>query len=317
MTTTPGFGPLARIDGPPRLKPKYGLLQAADKPNSGVRIVPDADGEGYERWGLGSQLYPYPPGLGDIFVDCGEGSDAGVKEPPDDVADQPIFGAVTAWFAERCKAVSVPNQPAFQARAFSSFDAVESAVLEKEILTGSRMPNNSHLADGTGTFPNGDVETDPLNGLAILQQAIAEAGSGGIIHVSPQLATFLTSNYVVFDNGDGVLRTGLGTTVIPGFGYVDGATPRESEELGAHADAVSWQEWAFATGPIDIRRSEIELLPGELSQALDRGPGGATRGVPNTITYIVERHYLIDWDGAIHASVLIDRCTDNCGDAPS
>jgi hypothetical protein len=93
--------------------------------------------------------------------------------------------------------------------------------------------------------------------------------------------------------------------VVPDFGYAPGADP-----VG-HAAAGATEEWAYATGPIDIRRSEMFTLPERVDQALDRSVG-ATNGSPNTITYRAERYYLPIWDTAVQAAVLIDRCLATC-----
>ena len=54
-----------------------------------------------------------------------------------------------------------------------------------------------------------------------------------------------------------------------------------------------------ATGPIDIRRGDVEVLPPVIRQTLDRRT--------NVITYRVERDYLVDWDTVLQAAVLVDR----------
>ncbi len=71
------------------------------------------------------------------------------------------------------------------------------------------------------------------------------------------------------------------------------------------------EEWAYATGPVDIRRSEIFTTPDTLAQALDRSLG-ASNSRPNTITYRAERYFAVDWDSALQAAVRIDRCGSTC-----
>jgi hypothetical protein len=319
--STVGFGPLWRVDGPPPLAPTYGLLQAAEVPAAGVQIIPDLDvtlnaGEaaargllgdqsaGQERWINGVEVYPYPPDLGDVFDPCaGSGSASHLKGFGSDL-DHPQFGAMTVWLAETCTSYKVWNQQQFIARATAALSAVEGPTIAKEFLSGTRLPNNRFLADGNGTFPNGDTVTSVVNGLGILEGEIAKSGKQGLIHCSPMAATAMRDRFTV-DNKTGVLRTINGIVVIPDFGYVLGATP-----LG-HTDPAATQEWMYATGPVEIRRGAMFTTPETVEEALDRGTG-ATNGKANSITYRAERYYLVDWDTEVQAAVLVDRCQTTC-----
>ena len=334
-----GYGPLERIDGPLPIAPSYGLLAAALAPAAGVRIVVDTQegptdlndlsstGEtmeqviarlkaegilppnaGQERWLNGVEVYPYPPDTGDIFDTCAPaGSSAASKGFGGDLA-HPQFSAVTLYLAETCTSYKVWDQAAFRARAIAAFTAVESQLLARHFLTGEGLTLNPHLADGSAdcVFPNGDASTTAVNGLALMTKAIADTGRQGLIHSSPMYTDALRERFAI-DNKTGVIRTINGIVVIPDFGYADGSRPT------GHAAATGTQEWIYATGPVDIRRSEIIVLPDDVSEALDRGtPSGATTGRPNSITYRVERHYLVAWDTELQAAVLVDRCQAGC-----
>lgn len=332
-----GFGPLWRVDGPLPLPPLYGLLSAAAAPAAGVRIVVDVDGgaadlndlsstgetmeeliarlkaegilprnAGQERWLNGVEVYPYPPDTGDVFDTCApDGSSAATKGFGDDL-EHPQFSAVTLYLAETCTSYKVWDQAAFKARAVAAFTAVESQLLARHFLTGEGLSLNPHLADGEGVFPNSDAATTPLNGLALLTEQIALSGRQGLVHASPMYADALRERFAI-DNKGGVIRTINGIVVVPDFGYAVGSTPT------GHAAATGTQEWIYATGPVDIRRSEIIVLPDDVSEALDRGTAGsATNGRSNSITYRAERHYLIDWDTEVQAAVLVDRCQAAC-----
>ncbi len=304
-----GFGPWYAIDGPPPIPPVYGLLAAADAPAAGVRIVPDADERGIERWINGVEVYPYPPDVPDVFDPCATGSDAQTKGRgafDSGVAENPVFGAMTLWIAETCKSWKVWNQQAFIDRALAVFKATESYGVAHEFMTGARIPLSRHLADGVDTtFPNGDTPTGSVHALALLEAEIARTGRLGIIHCTPAYATSGLRDRFVIDNKTGVIRTINGNVVIADGGYIDGGAP------SGHPAPTGRQEWIYATGPIDLRRSETIVMPGNVSEALDRGMA-ATLGDPNTITYRVERYYLADWDAQLHAAVLADPCTDEC-----
>lgn len=296
-----GFGPPARIDGPTPLPPPYGLLQAAAAPASGVTIVTDLDARQIERWLNGVAVYPYPSSTGGVDVTC-DPSSAG-RTPKDDGEAVPLpeFAPMTAYVPETCSSMGIGGegeQAAFKARAVAVLGAVESGIVAHEFLTGARLGLiNPFLADGQSTFPNGDSVTSVVMGLAYMEAEIARSRRQGIIHLSPQILIAARDRFVVDDRG-GVIRTINGTVVIPDAGYVDGATP-----LG-HAAATGTQEWIYATGPVEVRRSEVFTMPDRVDQALDRET--------NTITYRVERYYLVDWDTVVQAAVLVDPCTDTC-----
>lgn len=283
-----------RIDGPPPIAPLYGLLQAAAAPAGGVRIVPDADGEGVERWGNGVVVSPYPTGLGDVFDACAPASTFEAKAIGDEDVPNPEFAAICAYLPVTCQARGIWNHDEFKARAVEVFSAVESALVSREFMHGYRLPSQPFLADGEGVFPNGDTVTSVRNGIALLEEAIAETGRAGVIHTSPSIVSALGGIGQAFNTEGGVIRTTVGTLIVPDAGYVGGSQP-----TGHPAG-----EWIYATGPLDVRRSAVIVNPETPSQAVDRAT--------NETTYRVERYYLIDWDTVLQAAVLVDRCQDGC-----
>jgi hypothetical protein len=332
-----GFGPLERIDGPLPVPPVYGLLPAAAAPAAGVRIVVDTDQgpvdlndlsstdetmdeaiarlkregilpgtAGDYRWLNGVEVFPFPPDTPDVFDPCvshlGTG---GSKNFGTDLA-HPQFPAVTIYLAETCTSYKVWNQEAYKARAVTALTAVQSYGFALNFLTGRANPLAPYLADGVGVFPNGDAATNPMNGLALLEQRIGMTGKLGLIHCSPQFASALRERFQIDDRG-GVIRTINGNVLIPDGGYAAGANPH------GHAAATGTQEWIYATGAVDIRLSEIFTLPDNVVQAMDRGtPNSATNNRPNSITYRAERYGLVTWDTELQAAVLVDRCQTGC-----
>jgi len=295
--STIGYGPLWRIDGPPPIAPAYGLLQAASVPGSGVRVVPDTDALNVDRWINGVEVQSYPSDVGRTFDSCPAGSDLDVKAEGDGI-ELPQFAAFTVYLPEKCSSPYVWDQEAYKARALAVLGAVEGAAVANELLTGSLLPLNPNLSDGQGTFPNGDDLTSVLNGLALLEMEIAASGRAGVIHCSPAAVTFLRDRYAV-DNANGLIKTVNGITVIPDFGYAAGATP-----AGHPAAPSASSEWMYASGPIDIRRSEMFVNPETVAEALDRAN--------NEIVYRAERYYVVDWDTTVQAAVLVDRCQTDC-----
>lgn len=294
------------IDGPPPIAPVYGLLPAAEAPAAGVRIVPDADSGGVERWLNGAEVYPYPAHKGAVQ----DGFSVGTNRVKDDgditVVDFPQFSAFTAYLPVTCKSWKVWDQEEFKARAVETFAAVESSIVAREFMFGNAIPSNPHLTDGTGIFPAGDTILGVTQGVAALEREIALTGRLGIIHVSPQMLSSFSEPWAI-DTKTGVIRTLNGIPVVPDFGYAAASTPT------GHAAAAGTTEWMYATGPVDIRRSDVFVMPERVEQALDRGTSGsASVGKGNSITYRVERYYLVDWDTVLHAAVLVDKCKARC-----
>lgn len=290
--TAVGYGPLWRVDGPPPQARPYTLLGAA-------RIVPEAE----ERWANGVSVYPYPDELGAIHDACSAGTFR--EKGTGGTVPNPEFGAMTVWVAETCSSFGIfgeglsaaEAQDRFVARASSVFGAVESTAVEREFLAGDVLGTQPFLADGDGTFPAASTAQTVVEGFALLEAEIAASGRRGLIHISPAVAIAASYRRILFEDARaGVLRTINGTTVVPGAGYQDA-----SVHPAGKSAASGTQEWIYATGPVDVRRSETFVIPGDLSQALDRAT--------NTITYLVERAYAVDWDTVVQASVKVDRAT--------
>lgn len=295
-----------RLDGPPPLPRPYGLLQAMDAPAAGVRLVVDVDGSGVERWLNGGEVYPFPVDCPSVWDTCAAGTYADTEKSDGTVPSRPTFRAFTVYLPVTCSTQAVGPQDAYVQRARMALEATESAAVARELLTGEKMLLNPHLADDQGDFPNGNTVTSVLNGVALLEANIAASCRGGLIHISPAVAAAGGAAMLFRDVPDRVLRTFNGTVVIPDAGYqVAGSHPP------THTTPTGTKEWIYATGPIDIRRSEVFVNPATVAEALDRGLG-ATRDAPNSITYYAERHYLVDWDTVVQAAVLVDRCQLTC-----
>lgn len=296
MSLQASLGPLQWIDGPyPVIRP-YRLLDVAT-------IVPDLD----PHWRAGAQVYSYPPDLAHTWNPCPDGSSQqGATKMEGGIIPIPVFNAFTVYLAESCGSRGVgaiPNveeaQARFVARAEAVFAAVEAQAVELEFSQGLSLPGNPFLADGEGTPLAGGAAVGPVEALCLLEDAIAETGRGGVIHATPGTVTAWESTGFTLDKSGSVLYTrACGTPVVVGTGYL-GADPQ------GQAEAADGQAWAYATGPVQIRRAPtIEILPARIEQALDRET--------NLITYRAERDYLVDWDTVLQAEVLIDRSICPC-----
>lgn len=293
-----GCGPLWRIDGPPPQPPRFSLLKAA-------RLVDDVDATGTQRWGNGVELYIYPPENADAQDPTLTGTFTEVK-PVGDPLDKPQFGGMTIVLGEECSTMGIwargmsedEAQARYYQRALTVFSAVEGAAVEKEFMGGAILGNNPHLADGGGTFPAANVAQSVPEAFALLEAEIAASGRAGLIHCTPSMATAAAAAVVLDYPSPGgsadLLTTINGTPVIPGYGYQQAAA-----SPAGHTPAAGTKEWIYASGPVDIRRSEIIQLPEQVFQALDREI--------NLITYYAERYYVVDWDTQVQSAVLCDR----------
>ncbi len=339
------FFPTWPVDGPLPIPPVNGLLPTAAAPAAGVRFVVDtdlgpvdentilaepgleqglyrkADGSiwlrgdpdqqvfvpanaGRERWLNSVEVYPYPPDVPEGWDACAPASTAGEKSFGTPLAP-PEFRALTLSVPITCTAQQVPDEAAFRARAVAVMAATESFGVARALMAGTDVSGGRYLADSGATFPNGSAATKPNHGLQVLEEAIAGTGRLGVIHCSPMLATALMGTGFALSDKTGAIRTINGNVVVPDDGYVGNSTPDSGPAPGAT------EEWAYATGPVDVRHSEIFTTPDTLAQALDRGLG-ATTGRTNVVTYRAERYSVAIWDGALQAAVLIDRCSSVC-----
>lgn len=184
----------------------------------------------------------------------------------------------------------------FTQRAVTQLGGTEEAAIENVLATGGAVPSNPYLADASLDKLNGGAATNPVEGLALLEEAIGGTKKGGIIHAAPATIAYWSWYRLIQEpTKEGDLYTLSGTPVVCGYGYI-GVVPYGS---GALSDT---EDWAFATGPIKIWRDpRILLVPGTYREALDRSD--------NNLTYRAERTVVVTWDTALQTGVLIDRAT--------
>ncbi len=283
---TAGLVPLDAPLPQPRL---YDLLAGA------TEITTDSD-----RWTAGARLWGYPPGPAYTFDPCGTGTYR-VKESGGEVP-LPMLGTFTVYVPGICTARTIgPSPDEYKTRLRLAFLALEGIAIERFLATGDGHTGlGPYLTDPNMEILNGGTAVGPIEGLALLEQEIATVGSG-MIHVAPATATYWDANLLIEVGRDGKMRTGLGTPVVIGAGYM-GALP-DNQNGSLPAD----QEWAFASGFVNYRRSEITILPDTYAQAIDRAH--------NEVVYLAERNYLLTWVGRqdsndetqVQAGVLIDR----------
>ena len=277
MSTT--MGPPVYLDGPLPVAPSRSLLATAT-------IVPsDSD-----RFGVGGAVWPYPPGLPSAWDPCSTGT---FRTKADATGwDLPIFDAFTVYLPITCSTITA-HSPGFEDRARLALAATESFAVARELARGTANPLNPFLTDANLNILAPAAVT-PDVGLSYLEDAIGATGRAGMIHTTPAVGAAINGSggYGIDVRSGQLLTTANGTPVALDGGYI-GANP------SLHAPAAAGQAWAFATGPVQVRRSnDITMIPGDIAQATDRSI--------NEVTFYAERDYLVTWDTALQAAVLID-----------
>lgn len=285
-----GFGAAYPVDAPPPEAARHGLLDTA-------RIVPEPN----DYWLNGVVIWPYPRDLPGSFDQCATGSQVTAKSAGAIIADPAAgntFGAFTLYEPETCTSRIIAEvDDEFRRRVMTTLAATEGYGVEFEFETGFRVPANPALSDPAAQLaaPAATAQTR-LAGLAYLERAIANTGRAGMIHAPVEIVTGWLAQGHVFEDDDAKLYTkAKHTPVVAGTGYRGIAPSDQAANTGT-------QLAAYATGPVDIRRSEMFVNPPTLAEALNRSD--------NSVVYRAERYYAYDWDATLlRAWVRIDWTT--------
>jgi hypothetical protein len=297
------------IDAPLPRPPQYTLLGAAQA----VQAAAD------EHYLMGVAVRSYPcatPRLWDWRNVTGQKSYA-TSTP------NPTFQGFSVVLAEQCNARGL-TPAEYAARVARLFPAVEAFGVEQAFYTGLTITGGAVVNPGLATeipvpggadstiYPTGNTAQTAVEGLAQLEAAIATSGRQGVIHAAPTLVNrWATLGNVLtrVNTNPPTLQTLNGSIVVPGYGYQQLATIFNASTPvppAGHTAPTGTQEWAYATGPIEVRRtSDVQLIPDandeDVWMALDR--------VNNLLAYEATRGYVYDWDACFKAAVKIDRAT--------
>lgn len=268
-------GPATPLVGPDPQPRPYSLLQIP-----GVVVSDD------NRWMNSANVLGYPDGTPGIWEACSTGTFR-VKEEGDARPDG-RFDPFGVYFALPCTAMSMGNYDDFYQQVEDALDATLSHAVEDAISQGVAM--NPFFGD-TG-FEDLAQNVSPRVGLSYLENAIGErTGRLGFLHSTPAITTAWGAGGGL-DTEGGVLRTTCGTPVADGSGYI-GAHPVGSGGLPGPSGT---KEWAFATGPVEVRiQSETRF---SVETTVDRSD--------NSVVVRAERYVLATWDTALQVGVYID-----------
>ena len=160
-----------------------------------------------------------------------------------------------------------------------------SKTLEAEFWSGSLGVGNQDLASTTDVIAG---DHHPVQALALLEQALADAGCGGrgMIHVSPELITHWTAWSLIERDGSRLVTSARRTVVVSGSGY-----PTSGPTASPDGAASNGYAWAFATGMCQVRLSDITVSPETFAEALDRKT--------NELTFRAWRYGAVNFDPCV------------------
>jgi hypothetical protein len=270
------------LEGPLPKPPPYSLL-----------TVPGVLVEDPGRWLNGVEVYGYPQELPQLWDPCSVGTfrdkDLGGEVP------SPRFDAFGLYIPITCSTLGLGSWEPFKARARVVLEATQSYAVERVLSQGVDLSTNTNPYFGDANVNVlGGGPVDPNTGLSWLEKAIGNSGRFGLIHAPPEVVTrWDTTVYP-----DGTLRSKAGTVIAVGGGYSGASANGNAPAAG--------QSYAFATGAVQVRLSEIGFTGEDLVEALDRSD--------NVVTFRAERFALATWDGLAQpngdiiqaAAVLID-----------
>lgn len=268
-------GPALDLDGPLPVARRHSLLETGG-------VLKDATND---RVFNGVNVYGYPEGVPFDWEPCSEGTYR-TKEEGSDIS-VPRFDAVGIYFPLSCSSLGMGDFNAWASRVEAALEATLSYGVEKALAQGVIGSTNPAFSD-TNLVELAGAPVAPKIGLRYLDNAIAElTGRDGMIHAGPAIIDAWGEGNGLRDNDH--LATPAGTRVVSGAGYLD-------IDPASKAQATGTIDWAFATGPIEVRvKDGVNITEDE---SLDRSD--------NTVVYRAEKFVLATWDTALQVGVRID-----------
>ena len=179
---------------------------------------------------------------------------------------------------------------------------VTQKAVEQELWDGVVREGESHdnlaLSAATATILNSGTALGVARALALLDYKIGSTspcGEQGIIHMTRDCATLLSSSYMIFHTADGRLETISGTPIIVGSGY-SGTGPTGA--TGATATDIN--KWMYGTGSVQTYVGKVDVVNDNNGQAYD------VSGNQNDMKLKAIRPAAVYFDTTIHLAVRVD-----------
>jgi hypothetical protein len=282
----------ALVEAPPLAPPALSLVRAASTP---------ADATG-GRWASSGITYT-PEAQAEAGIDDACAPAGGTYTHVAPVTVEWIPYSVTAY--DECSALSAGARD-YAGRARRAVENATPKAVELEFwggafATAASLPNR-YLAKAAGA--GGPTVLNPTPGTAVsfkravrlLEQHIADTGFGtpGMIHCRPEA---IDDQAVTLVREGNLLRTLLGTIVVPGAGY-----PGTGPAGDTNDDPPAGKTWIYATGLVQYRQTDVEI-PGWTANTMLRD---VIDRADNTVTVYGWRTALASWDGVVHGAVYAD-----------
>lgn len=324
MTTQSGAPPVVVVS-PPALPPRTELSLVSAAALASETRTPNG-GSAIPTWVGGVTWRPDNVATGGAADPCAPGNlNVGAN-----LGKQEAF-PIMIWEGERCTTASESIEEA-QRRARALLEATTSKRLASEFWRGDLAAANAwpnpYLSRSVADVFDGATPPlvkqigsgstlNPIAALAALEQAIATYGTGarGMIHCTRRTALVWAAYFLLQQTG-GLTLTALGNIVVADAGY-DGTAPgHPAAALGGNF-ATGQEAWAYATGMVTVRLSEIEVsgaqraneqLPNSITpdgETVVRAPGVGNLQANDRVV-IASRYALATFDPAILAGVHID-----------
>jgi len=281
MATVTAVGPATILDGPLPVPPLHALLETP-----GV-LVEEASAGDRPRWLNGAGVWGFPSDVPSAWEPCSQES----SRTKSDTSTQPqvMVDPFGIYLPIVCSSLGMTDD--FDERAAIALRATQSYGVERALAGGVTGSANAFFGDPNMDILAAGAAVSAVNGIAYLENAIAASGRRGMIHIAPPVAVKLDGIPLGGDGITGPLLTPSGNSIVVGAGY-SGLDP-----AGAAPAPGPTESWAYATGPVEVRLSEVMVIPQDIGDALDTST--------NEVVYRAERFVLAVWDGAVQAGVRI------------
>lgn len=232
------------------------------------------------HWQNGVEFEPYRCDAAELYALPTCEQYASDSSPAKDYAEGvPLADAFPFAVYGSFKCSPVGNWDRAEDRARHHLHTGRERAIETAIETGAAGASPAlNGASTTDVTPTPGTAVGIVSGVGLLESWIAANTTGGVIHLSPLLATLALAEHLLVEDG-AVLRTKLRTPVIVGAGYTGTHGPNnDSPDPGDY--------WAFASGIPQVWISD-ELVVAPRAEALDTAT--------NDLEILVEQTVLVGW----------------------
>lgn len=187
-------------------------------------------------------------------------------------------------------------------RISRQIEGVTQKAIEQELWDGVIREGESHdnlaLSDASATILNSGSALSAARALALLDfkiGSLSPCGEQGVIHMTRDVASLLSTSYMLFHTEDGRIETVSGTPIIIGSGY-SGTGPTGA----TGASASDGNKWMYGTGSVLTYVGNVDVVNDNDGQAYN------VSGNQNDMKLKAIRPAAVYFDTTIHLAVRVD-----------